>query len=143
MKRVLCVFLCLLTAFCFVGCKKQTEQLSEKEPPTIELMSRAVTDDYKVAMVDGEGTVWLENADIKSVLIMFKNGENRYLELRFTEDGEKKFKNAVRKNKKGNLSITIDGEALVPTVTANEKTPEYARADSHYDDVVHWFNELT
>lgn len=144
MKKILCIIFCLLMAFSFVGCKKGVEELSSTiEPIKVELMSRSLTDEYKFAIVDDEGTVWLENADVSSVLIMYKKGQNRYLELRFTKEGTSKFKKAVRKNKKGTLSITLDGEVLASPVTANEETPEYARVDSVYEDVIGWFNTLT
>lgn len=142
MKKFLCIIICILTAFCFVGCKQAEEPVSN-EPPLFELMERTLTDEYKFAIVDDKGTVWLENADVKSVLIMYKKGQNRYLELRFTEDGTEKFKKAVKKNKKGTLSITLDGEVLASPVLANEETPEYAKLTGIYDDVVGWFNKLT
>lgn len=145
MKKFLCIIFCLLMAFSFVGCKKNAEELSSAavEPIKVELMSRSLTSEYKFAIVDEEGTVWLENADVSSVLIMYKKGENRYLELRFTKEGTRKFKKAVRKNKNGTLSITLDGEVLASPVTANTENPEYARVDNVYEEVVGWFNSLT
>lgn len=142
MKKLLCIIMCILTAFCFVGCKDKDEGLSD-EPPLIELMARTLTDEFDFAIVDDKGTVWLENDDVAQVLVMYKKGQNRYLELRFTEEGAKTFKKAVKKTKDGALSITVDGEVLVPAVTANQETPEYARADSIYEDVIGWFNKLT
>lgn len=142
MKKILCIIICILTAFCFVGCKDADEALSD-EPPLIELMARTLSSEYEFAIVDDEGTVWLENDDVTSVLVMYQKGQNRYLELRFTEDGAKAFKKAIKKAPNGTLSITLDGEVLVSTVTANQETPEYARADSVYEDVIGWFNKLT
>ncbi len=142
MKKLLCIIICILTAFCFVGCKDAGDTLSD-EPPLVELMARTLSDEYNFTIVDDTGTVWLENADVKSVLVMYKKGQNRYLELRFTEEGAKKFKKAVKANKKGTLSIALDGEVLASPVTANQENPEYARVDSVYEDVIGWFNELT
>lgn len=140
MKKVLCIVICMLTAFCFVGCK---EEAQESAPILIELMSKTPTDEYDFAIVDDKGTVWIENSDVSSVHIMYKKGQNRYLELRFTEEGTKKFKKAVKMNKKGILSIMVDGEILVSPVTVNEENSEYAIADSVYEDVIGWFNKLT
>lgn len=141
MKKLLCIIICIiLTALCFVGCK---EKADDNEPPLMELMSRSLSDENEFALIDSNGKVWLKNDDVVSVLIMYKKGENRYLELRFTKDGTKRFKQAVKKNKKATLSITLNGEELIPLVTANQETPKYARVDSTYEDVVGWFNELT
>lgn len=142
MKKLLCIIICILTAFCFVGCKDADEAISD-EPPLIELMARSLSSEYEFAIVDEEDAVWLENADVSSVLVMYKKGQNRYLELRFTEEGTKKFKKAVKKNKNGTLSITLDGEVLVSGVLANEETPEYAKLTGVYEDVIGWFNKLT
>lgn len=142
MKKLLCIIICILTAICFVGCKDKGEALSD-EPPLIELMAKSLSEENEFALVDDEGTVWLENEDVTSVLIMYKKGQNRYLELRFTKEGAKSFKQAVRKNKNGTLSITLNGEVLASPITANQENPEYARADSIYEDVIGWFNELT
>ena len=141
MKKLLCIIMCILTVFCFVGCKDKTS--AAEEPPLMELMARSLSSEYEFALVDDEGTVLLENDDVTSVLIMYQKGQNRYLELRFTEEGAKTFKKAIKKAPNGTLSITLDGEVLVSSVTANEKNPEYARADGIYEDVIGWFNKLT
>lgn len=142
MKKLLCIIMCILAVLCFVGCKDKDEAVTV-EPPLVELMARTLSDEHEFAIVDDKGTVWLENDDVTAVLVMYKKGQNRYLELRFTEEGAKTFKKAIKKAKSGTLSITLDGEVLVPTVTANQETPEYARADSVYEDVIGWFNKLT
>lgn len=142
MKKILCIIICILTAFCFVGCKDADEALSD-EPPLIELMARTLSSEYEFAIVDEDGTVWLENDDVTSVLVMYKKGQNRYLELRFNEEGAEKFKKAIKKNKKGTLSITLDGEVLASPVLANEENAEYAKLTGIYEDVVGWFNKLT
>lgn len=139
MKKWLCIIFCLMTAFCFAGCK----EADPNEPPLVELMVRNVTNKREITIVDDEGTVRLKNEDISSVCIMFRNGENRYLELRFTEEGEGKFEDAIDESKDGSVSIKVDGEVVVEKLAANEKTPEYARADSKYEDVIDWFNKLT
>ena len=142
MKKLLCIIMCIFAALCFVGCKDKDKDLPA-EPPLVELMARTLSEEHEFAIVDDKGTVWLENDDVTSVLVMYKKGQNRYLELRFTEEGTKTFKKAIKKAKNGTLSITLDGEVLVSTVTANQETPEYARADSVYEDVIGWFNKLT
>ena len=142
MKKLLCIIICILTAFCFVGCKDKGEPLSD-EPPLVELMARALSDENEFAIVDEKGTVWLENDDVTSVVIMYKRGQNRYLELRFTKEGAKSFKQAVRKTKNGTLNIMLNGELLACDVTANQENPEYARVDSKYEEVIDWFNKLT
>ncbi len=137
MKKLLCIVLCLLTAVCFVGCKDKTD---ENEPPLMELMSRSLSDEHEFAIVDEENTVVLKNADVKSVLVMYKKGQNRYLELRFTNEGGKKFKKAA---KKGNLSITLDGKSITSNISANEEISEYAKITGTYEEIIGYFNEMT
>lgn len=137
MKKLLCIALCLLTAVCFVGCKDKTE---ENEPPLMELMSRSLSAEHEFAIVDEDNNVVLKNADVKSVLIMYKKGQNRYLELRFTDEGAKNFKKA---SKKSDLSITLDGKVLTSNVFANEENNEYAKITGIYEEIIGYFNEMT
>ncbi len=137
MKKLLCIAMCLLVALCFVGCKDKAE---ENEPPLMELMSRSLSAEHEFAIVDEDNNVVLKNADVKSVLIMYKKGQNRYLELRFTDEGGKKFKKAARK---GNLSITLDGENITSNITANEENNEYAKITGIYEEIIGYFNEIT
>ncbi len=162
MKKILCCIICLLIVFGLVGCKKSTNGLSDSSNPNgingqanaedgespipqkpIELMQRTVSNDVEFVLVDSKDKVWLENEDVEGVLIVYKKGQNRYLELRFTEEGTKKFKKAVRRNKKSTLIVKLDGEVLIPSVVANELSPDCARADGKYENVVDWFNKLT
>lgn len=137
MKKLFCTAMCLLMALCLTACKD-----SNKSQP-IELVSRTLDSEHEFAIVDGEGNEWLNGDDVKNVLVMYKEGENRYLEFRFTKDGAKKFKKAVKKNKNGTLSITLDGEVVASPVVANEKNSSYAKFTDSYDTLIDCFNKLT
>ena len=137
MKKLICIVLCLLTAICFVGCKEETQ---ENQLTLMELMSRSLSAEHEFAIVDEENTVVIKNEDVESVLIMYKRMQNRYLELRFTEEGAKKFKKAA---KKSDLSITLDGKVLTSNVIANEENKEYAKIDGTYEEIIGYFNEMT
>lgn len=153
MKKLLCIIICLLIPLCFVGCKDSGETLSETPlasnpssksyEKTLELTTRTITDAHDFAIVDDSDMVWLTNDDVQDVLVIYEKGKDRYLELRFTEDGSKKFKKAVKKAKDSTLKIMLDGEVLVPSVVANAEKSEYAKADGAYEDVINWFNKLT
>ena len=139
MKKLLCLIICLLIPFCFAACKDS----GENEPVPIELISRTLNDEHEFAIVDDNGEEWITNDDVEKVSVIYKEGEDRYLELHFTKDGAKKFKKAVKKSKDGTLSITLDGESIASPIVANEKNPEYAKFSDKYEVVIDCFNKIT
>lgn len=139
MKKLLCVILCLLIPFCFAACKDS----GKNEPVPIELISRALNAEHEFAIVDDSGEEWITNEDVEKVFVIYKEGEDRYLELHFTKSGVKKFKKAVKKNKDGILSITLDGESIASPIVANEKNSEYAKFSDKYEVVIDCFNKIT
>ncbi len=138
-KKLLCIIMCILLAFCFIGCKEAQEV--QEEPP-MDLMQKKLSGDYEFAMIGEDGTELLQGDDVTSVHIIYKKGENRYLEIRFTKDGAKKFEDAIEDNDEG-LSITLDGEVFVSGVMANEDTPERAKLTGDYKTIMGWFNKIT
>lgn len=147
MKKSKCVTvsiacICVFLAFSCVGCKK-SEKSETSGPTMVELMEKELTDEYDFAIVNDEGTVLLENEDVSKLFVMYKKGQHRYLELRFTEEGTEKFKKAIKENKRNKLSIMLDGEVFVTPVIANEDTPEYAKITGTYDEIMTYFNKMT
>lgn len=141
-KKLLCIIiaaavvLCSAIIVCVVFC-------GEDEPvaTSIELAHRTLDNLREIAMVGEDNEVLLTNDDVDSVYIMYKNGENRYLEIRFTEDGAEKFEDAMDDNDK--LTVTLDGEVFIENVKANEDTPERAKVVGNYDTLMQYFNQLT
>lgn len=143
MKKLLCIIMVILSFFCFAGCKDDSQETEPKGPTMVELMEKNLTEEYDFAIVNDEGTVYLENEDVSKLFIMYKKGQDRYLEIRFTEDGAKKFKKAIKENKKNQLSITLDGKIYVTPVLANEETPEYAKITGTYEEIMVYFNKMS
>lgn len=140
-KKFLSLVFCFLTVLCLASCKAKTDTLSETEIMKIELASNVVTNSNSVVIVDEEDNILLENSDIKTVAVMYETGQNRYLELRFTKDGTKKFKDAINDGKV--LSLAVDGEFLASPVNANEEVSEFAKLTGVYEDVASWYNAIT
>ena len=140
MKRFLCTLICLLLALTFVACGEKDTVSDEFR--ILELAEKQLLSDIEFKVVDGEGTVWLENQDIEKVLVTYQEEKNRYLELRLTNDGLKKFKKGL-KNKDTVLSITIDGEVLTSPVILDDIEENSAIVLGEYEDVMYWFNTIT
>ena len=113
----------------------------EPKEKAIELMHRTLDENYKFALEGDDGTVLLTGKDVEEVYLMFRNGENRYLEIRFTEDGKEKFEDAIDDYDK--LTITLDGEVLVKDVVANEYDSQLAKIEGEYSVIMGYFNEMT
>ena len=137
MKKIVGIIICALMAFCFVGCVEEV-----KEDPPMELMGKTITDEYEFAIIGNEDTEPITAKDVQGVYIIYKKGQNRYLEIRFTEDGVDKFEDAIDDNENG-LSITLDGEVLVSGLIANEEEPERAKLIGDYETIMKYFNKIT
>lgn len=138
MKKIVGIIICALMAFCFVGCG---EEPVEENPP-MELMGKTITDEYEFAMIGNEDTDPITAKDVQGVYIIYKKGQNRYLEIRFTEDGVDKFEDAIDDNENG-LSITLDGEVLVSNIKAHENDSTKAKITGDYETIIGYFNKMT
>lgn len=144
MKKLLCFIICILTALFCVGCKKNSEsEIVSIAEMGIDLITKDICDSYEFTIVDDNGTVWVEHQDMKEAGIVYKEGQNRYLEIRFTQSGAKKFRDAIKETQDGTLSLMMDGEVLASPILANEIIADYAKITGPYSDVAHWFNMLT
>lgn len=142
MKKLLCIIICILAVTGLVGCKDVIDEGSG-EYYILELTENKISDEKEFAITDEKGTVWLENTDVDKVLVVFEKSKNRYLELRLTDDGAKKFKKALKKNKDSVLSITLGGEVLASPVMADDAEENSVIVTGEYEDVISWFNILT
>ncbi len=142
MKKLFCIMLCLLSAFCFSGCKDAADNGSG-EYYILELTENKIPDEAQFKITDDDGTVWLENGDVDKVLVVFEKDKNRYLELKLTRGGAKKFKKALKHNKDGVLSIMLGDEKLASPVIADDAEDDSAIVLGEYEDVISWFNRLT
>lgn len=143
MKKLLCIIIiCILAVTGLAGCKDVIDEGSG-EYYILELTENKISDEKEFAITDEKGTVWLENTDVDKVLVVFEKSKNRYLELRLTDDGAKKFKKALKKNKDGVLSITLGGEVLASPVMADDAEENSVIVTGEYEDVISWFNSLT
>lgn len=138
-KRILCViFTLLFVCVASVGCAE--EEKEEKIPPR-ELMVKSINEECDFALIDKEKKEILTEDDVESVCVMYPKGGNRYLEIRFTEDGAEKFEDAIEENKK--LSAKLGGKVITDNVVANEEYPQRAKIDAAYETFMKWFNEMT
>ena len=142
MKKLLCIIICILAVTGLAGCKDVIDEGSG-EYYILELTENKISDEKEFAITDEKGTVWLENTDVDKVLVVFEKSKNRYLELRLTDDGAKKFKKALKKNKDSVLSITLGGEVLASPVVADDAEENSIIVTGEYEYVISWFNSLT
>ncbi len=114
----------------------------EEEPmeKPMELMYRTLDEKQKFALM-GDDEVMLTGKDVAGVSIMYPKGGNRYLEIRFTEEGKEKFEDAI--DDYDELTITINDKVLTGGVVANEHWPEKAKIIGEYSKIINIFNELT
>lgn len=141
MKKLLCIIICILTAFSCIGCRAIGDEGSG-EFRILELAENKIPDKKQFAVVDANGNTVLTNADVEKVLVVFEKAKDRYLELRLTEDGATKFKKAL-KPKDAELKITINGEDLAYPVIADDVEKNSAIVLGEYEDVMDWFNKIT
>lgn len=142
MKKLFCVIICLISVIAFAGCK-DLEGNGSDEYYILELTEKKIPDEADFKITDKDGTEWLVNTDVEKVLVVFEKDKNRYLELRLTDDGAKKFKKALKKNKDGELSIMLGDEKLASPVIADDAEDTSAIVLGEYEDVISWFNRLT
>lgn len=142
MKKLLCIIVLMLTVLSLVGCNEAGEGLSG-EFLILELTEKELDDDIAFSIIDESGKVWLENADVDTVFVSYEKSKDRYLELRLTDDGIKKFKKAQKANKEGDLSIAIDGEKIASPVIKDDIDDNSVIIKGEYVDVMHWFNSIT
>lgn len=114
----------------------------EEEPmeKPMELMYRTLDEKQKFALM-GDDEIMLTGKDVAGVSIMYPKGGNRYLEIRFTENGKEKFEDAI--DDYDELTITINGKVLTGGVVANEHWPEKAKITGEYKVLIGYFNEMT
>ena len=141
LKRIFCVLLCFVFIFGLTGCNDVMGEGSS-EFRILELTENKIPNDRDFAIVDKNDTPILTNNDVQKVLVVFEKTKDRYLELRLTKEGAKKFKKALRK-KDAELSIVLDGEKLASPVIADDVEDTSAIVLGEYEDVMHWFNQLT
>lgn len=147
MKKLLCVIFSILMVACTAGCNEASERLSGEgflgEFVILELTEKKLDDDIEFSIVDENGKDWLENADVDTVFVSYEKNKDRYLELRLTDDGIKKFKKAQRANKEGVLSIAIDGEKIASPVIKDDIDDNSVIVKGEYKEIMNYFNALT
>lgn len=141
MKKLLCVLMALLIPICFIACRDIGDEGSG-EFRILELTENKIPDERNFTVIDQKGNVVLKNADVEKVLVVFEKSKDRYLELRLTEDGAKKFKKAIKK-KDAVLSIALDGNAIASPVLRDDAEENSAIVLGNYEDVMDWFNAIT
>ena len=143
-KKLLYIITAVAAAF-VIGVVALFLFLSGDEPPKPpsppkELATRTLDTEREFALI-GDGEKVITAGDVEAVYIMHIKDENRYLEIRFTEEGAEKFQDAIDDYE--SLSIMLDGEILVEGVVANIYYPQRARLDGSYATLMGYFNELT
>lgn len=115
----------------------------EEEPmeKPLELIYSTLDETNKFALIGDDDEIMLTNKDVEGVSIMYPKGGNRYLEIRFTEEGKEKFEDAI--DDYDELTITLDGKVLTSGVVANEYEPEKAKIIGEYKVLIGYFNEMT
>lgn len=141
MKKLFCLILCLTALFCCCGCSNLLDEGSG-EYKILELTENKIPDDREFSVVDNNGNTVLINQDVDKVMVVFEKSKDRYLELRLTDEGAKKFKSAL-KQKDTVLTITIDGEKLASPVIADDAEDKSAIVLGEYKEVMSWFNKIT
>ena len=140
-KKLLCIILAVVIGVAAIV-TSATLIFSDEEfvEPPMELMYRTLDEKQKFALM-GDDEVMLTGKDVAGVSIMYPKGGNRYLEIRFTEEGKEKFEDAI--DDYDELTITINDKVLTGGVVANEHWPEKAKIIGEYSKIINIFNELT
>lgn len=141
MKKILCIIVCLIALIAFAGCR-EAEDNGSGEFYILELTENKIPDEKQFAITDADGNTVLDNNDVEKVLVVFEKSKDRYLELRLTKDGAKKFKNAL-KSEDAVLSITLAGKQIASPVIADDAEDNSAIVLGEYEDVMDWFNKIT
>ncbi len=140
MKKIFCLFVCVLLTMTFVACG-DSDTVSD-EFRILELAEKQLLDDIDFKIIDQDGNVCLENQDIESVLVTYQKEKNRYLELSLTKEGLKEFKKAL-KHKDAVLTMTVNGEKLASPIILDDIEEKSAIILGEYEDVMKWFNAIT
>ena len=140
MKKIICLIICIGLVLGGAGCSRVNDDSGEYK--ILELTENKIPDERQFAVVDKNGDKILTNEDVEKVLVVFEKSKDRYLELRLTDDGMKKFKKAV-KQKDAELSITLNGEKLTSPVIKDDVEENSAIVLGEYEDVMDWFNAIT
>ena len=142
-KKLLCVILAIIVGIAAITTAVVLIFSGEEEAiiPATQLIHREIEKTCKVAFENSDGTKLITSKDIKEIAIMYREGENRYLEIRFTEDGEELFEDAV--DDYDTLVLTFDGNVLTDKVIANEYEPEKAKIKGDYPTIMKYFNQIT
>ncbi len=140
MKKIICLIICIGLVLGGAGCGRVNDDSGEYK--ILELTENKIPDERQFAVVDKDGDKILTNEDVEKVLVVFEKSKDRYLELRLTDDGMKKFKKAL-KQKDAELSITLNGEKLTSPVIKDDVEENSAIVLGEYEDVMDWFNAIT
>lgn len=141
MKKLLCILMVLLIPLCFIGCRDIGDEGSG-EFRILELAENKIPNERNFTVIDKNNNVVLTNVDVEKVLVVFEKSKDRYLELRLTKDGAKKFKKAFNK-KDSVLSIALDGNVIASPVIRDDVEENSIIVLGDYEDVMDWFNAIT
>ncbi len=145
MKKLLCVLLsigiCLSFSACGSGSNADSSEMLE-ENKKFELSQNEIYEGIDFKITDEEETVWLEAEHIDKALVSYEESGRRYLELRFTKEGLKKFKKAFR-NKKGDLSIIVNDKIVIGPIIKSDLDENSAIVIGEQEEVVRWYNIIT
>lgn len=141
MKKILCIIICLGLVLCVAGCRNRTNDDSG-EYRILELTEKPIPAEREFAVVDKNGDVVLLGEDVQKVLVVFEKSKDRYLELRLTDAGAKKFKKALKADD-AQLSITLAGKTIATPVVADNVEENSAIVLGEYEEVMDWFNAIT
>ena len=139
---MLSIGICLSLSACRNAGKADSSDDALKENKKFELSQNKIYDGIDFKITDEEGTVWLEAEHIEKAIVSYEESGTRYLELRFTEDGLKKFKRAFRK-KKGDLNIVVNDKIFIGPIMKSELEENCALIIGEQEEVVRWYNIIT
>lgn len=146
MKKLLCILLsigiCLSFSACAKGSNSGSSDDAADENKKIQLSQNVIYDGIDFKITDEEGTEWLLAEHIEKAAVTYEESGTRYLELRFTKAGSKKFKKALKK-KKGDLSIVVNDKIFIGPITKSELEKDCAYVAGEREEVVRWFNIIT
>ncbi len=140
MKKLLCVFMCLIFALSLSACGAGD---TSSEIMLLELTEpKQISPDIEFRIVDKKGETCIKSDDVESVYVTYHEEKSRYLELRLTDKGAETFKKAAKK-RGAKLSIEVDGKILASPVIKDDMEENSAIVLGEYEDVMSWFNTIT
>ncbi len=140
MKRLICVFMCLMFAISLVACG--AGDTSSELIYRVLTEPKEISSDIKFRIVDKNGETCIKSDDVDSVFVTYHEEKRRYLEICLTDEGAEKFKKAAKK-RDAELSIEVDGEILASSVIADDEKENSVIVLGEYEDVMNWFNTIT